>query len=94
MQEPEILDEDFSAALKEMVGFVDISEQDLVEIYKMALEHARKRVRGHILVEQMMTREVLSVKTGTHPMRLRPCSSNIESAGFLWWMKVTVLLVS
>jgi CBS-domain-containing membrane protein len=67
MQEPEILDEDFRAALKEMVGFVDISEQDLVEIYKLALEHARKRVRGHILVEQMMTREVLSVKTGTHP---------------------------
>lgn len=67
MIDPELLDEDFRAALKEMVGFIDISEQDLLEVYKLALEHARKRIRGRILVEQVMTRNVISVKPETQP---------------------------
>ena len=67
MTDPEILDEDFSAALKEMSGFVDITEKDLLELYRLALKHASNRRTTHLLVEQVMTRNVISVKLGAHP---------------------------
>ncbi|OIP61841.1 MAG: hypothetical protein CO150_04875 [Nitrospirae bacterium CG_4_9_14_3_um_filter_53_35] len=67
MTDPEILDEDFRAALKEMPGFVDITEKDLVELYRLARKHAGNRRTGHLLVEQVMTRDVVSVKLGADP---------------------------
>ena len=66
MTDPELLDEDFRAALKEMVGFVDISEEDLVQVYRLALAHAKRRLEGSMLVGQVMTREVISVPLDAH----------------------------
>jgi len=42
-QYPELLEEDVKWALRQMDGLIDVSEEDLVDIYEFAVEHAEKR---------------------------------------------------
>jgi CBS domain-containing membrane protein len=67
MTDPEILPEDFRAALKEMHGYLDITEGDLLKIYRLALDHAHRRLTEDVLVQEVMHREVVSVTSGVHP---------------------------
>ena len=67
MTDPEILPEDFRAALKEMHAYLDITEGDLLTIYRLAVEHARRRLTEGIHVDEVMHREVVSVTGGVHP---------------------------
>jgi CBS domain-containing membrane protein len=61
-RDPDISDEDFRAALKEIKTYVDITEEDLKKIYVIALRHARDRLAHGVLVGQLMTKEVVAVK--------------------------------
>lgn len=67
MSEPEILPEDLRAALRAMQVYVDITEGDLLKIYRLALDHAHRRLTEGILVEAVMHRDVVSVTTAVHP---------------------------
>jgi len=42
-QYPELLEEDVKWALRQMDGLIDVSEEDLVDIYEFAVEHAETR---------------------------------------------------
>ncbi|RJQ43529.1 MAG: CBS domain-containing protein [Gaiellales bacterium] len=58
-------DEDLHEALKELKGYVDVTESDLRKIYALAHEHARRRMAGgEPGVSEVMTRDVISVKAG------------------------------
>ena len=54
--------EDLQAALKEMKGYVDITEDDLKRIYAIALRHALQRVAHRVMVRDVMTRNVIHVR--------------------------------
>ena len=43
LQHPELLEEDFKWALSQMDGLIDVSAEDLVDIYEFALERAQAR---------------------------------------------------
>ena len=64
----EISDEDLAGALKEMGGYVDVTEGDLKKIYTIALKHARERLVRKIPVGEIMTRKVVTAKrdSGIH----------------------------
>jgi CBS domain-containing protein len=53
--------EDLRAALTEMKGYVDITVEDLMKIYTLALEKARVRQAHRIPVSGVMTTNVVSV---------------------------------
>lgn len=55
-------DEDLRAALKEIKGYVDITEEDLRRIYQIALRHAHERIAGGIPVRDVMTKDVITVR--------------------------------
>ncbi len=55
-------EEDLRSALREMKTYVDITEGDLKRIYEIALERARQRVAAKVPVEDIMTKNVVSVK--------------------------------
>ena len=57
-----ISDEDLQAALKEMKGYVDVTEDDLKKIYAIALRHAAQRVSRRVMVRDVMTRNVIHVR--------------------------------
>lgn len=44
-QLPEINEEDFKWALTQIDGFIDVNEEDLVDLYEFAAEHAQKRMQ-------------------------------------------------
>ena len=56
-----ISDEDLRAALKEMRGYVDVTEDDLMRIYRIALRHAGRRAAPRILVRDVMTKAIVTV---------------------------------
>ncbi len=58
----EISDEDLRAALREMKTYVDITEEDLRNIYEIALRHARERLASKVAVSDIMTKDVLAVR--------------------------------
>jgi CBS-domain-containing membrane protein len=58
----EFSDEDLGAALEEMKGYVDITEDDLKKIYAIALRHAAQRVARRVVVRDVMTRNVIHVR--------------------------------
>ncbi|MFO0753914.1 MAG: CBS domain-containing protein [Thermodesulfovibrionales bacterium] len=62
MKQCEIGEEDLRAALREMKSYVDVTEEDLKKIYSIALRHARERLAQKVSVEEVMTREVVSIK--------------------------------
>lgn len=58
----DITGEDLRAALKEMKGYVDITEEDLKKIYEIAWRYAEQRVAQKVAVRDVMTREVIHVR--------------------------------
>lgn len=54
--------EDLRAALKELKGFVDVTEEDLLRIFELAQHHAQERKSPKIRVRRAMTMEVVTVK--------------------------------
>lgn len=61
----EIGSEDLRAALAELKGFVDVTEEDLMKIYSSALRHAQQRARVSVTVAELMTKDVVTVKKDT-----------------------------
>jgi CBS-domain-containing membrane protein len=57
----EISDEDLRAALKEMKAYVDVTEDDLMRIYTIALRHAARRVARRVAVREVMTTNVIKI---------------------------------
>jgi CBS domain-containing membrane protein len=57
----EISGEDLRAALSDMKTYVDITEEDLLNIYSLALRHAKERLTLHRKVSEVMTIEAVSV---------------------------------
>lgn len=54
-------EEDLRSALADLKGYVDITEEDLMKIYSLALRHARKRSLVAIPVSDLMTRDVVTI---------------------------------
>jgi CBS domain-containing membrane protein len=54
--------EDLRAALAEIKGYVDITVEDLMKIYTLALEKARVRLAQKIPVSAVMTTNVVTVR--------------------------------
>ncbi len=61
LKDCEITEEDFRAALSEIKGYVDVTVEDLMKIYVLALERARVRLAEKIPVSAVMTSNVISV---------------------------------
>ncbi|MDA8433290.1 MAG: CBS domain-containing protein [Nitrospiraceae bacterium] len=57
----EISEEDLMAALKETKTYAQISAEDLKKIYSVAFKHAKSRLAARILVQDVMTENVISV---------------------------------
>lgn len=74
MKEPEISAADLREALVEMGSYLDVTEEDLKNIYSIALRHARARSELSRKVSEIMTREVIVV---------RPDTAVSEAAGLL-----------
>lgn len=62
-EKPEISNEDLRSALREIKNYVDITEEDLRKIYQIALRHAQERVAAKLLVRDVMTKNVISVRS-------------------------------
>ena len=58
----EISDEDLRAALKELKAYVDVTEDDLMRIYSIALKHAEQRVAHRVSVREVMTTNVIKIR--------------------------------
>lgn len=65
IKEGDISREDLRSALAELHGQVSVSEVDLMRIYDLALDHARRRTRPGNSVGDLMTRDVVTVKRTT-----------------------------
>ncbi len=52
---------DIRSALRQMGAYVDVTEDDLMKIYELALEHAKKEAGKKVLVRDIMTRDVVTV---------------------------------
>jgi len=60
-----ITQDDLHEALKEMDTFLDVSEEELGEIYKMAGMQAYRRKMGEITCADIMSRDLVSAEYGT-----------------------------
>ena len=56
--------EDLEGALKDMDSFIDVTEQDLEQIYAKALMQSHRRRLGEMHCEDVMTREVVTAEFG------------------------------
>ncbi len=56
--------EDLEGALKAMDAFIDVTEQDLEQIYAKALLQSHRRRLGEMHCEDVMTREVVTAEFG------------------------------
>ncbi|PLX40658.1 MAG: CBS domain-containing protein, partial [Deltaproteobacteria bacterium] len=61
----EISDKDVKEAMQEIPGYIDITPGDFVELYKVALVHALRRLRRILRAKDIMTTRVLTVLPGT-----------------------------
>jgi len=57
----EISEEDLRAALSDMKTYVDVTEEDLLKIYSLALRHARERLTINMKVSEVMTIDTVAV---------------------------------
>lgn len=57
----EISGEDLRAALSDMGTYVDITEEDLLKIYSLAVRHAKERMALSIKVSEVMTADAVAV---------------------------------
>lgn len=62
---PSISVEDLRAAQAELKSYVDVTEEDLMKIYVLAVRHARERLSTKIAVQDVMTHKVHSVTRET-----------------------------
>ncbi len=62
---PNIAKEDLRAALAELKTFVDITEEDLMNIYIRAVRNARERLSTKVSVQDVMTHDVFTVMKDT-----------------------------
>ncbi|MDH4163195.1 MAG: CBS domain-containing protein [Nitrospirota bacterium] len=60
----DLKDEDFRAALVALRNHVDITEEDLLKIYELALRHVRERLVGRVPVRDVMSTNVVTVQKG------------------------------
>lgn len=65
---PELIEDDFDNALKELNASFDVTLQDLLQINQIALKHARLREVGEFRLGDIMSREIVSVTPRT-PLR-------------------------
>ena len=56
---------DLHNALKEMNTYLDVSEEDLGQVYKMANMHAYRRKMGEITCADIMSRDLVTAEFGT-----------------------------
>ena len=61
----DISDDDILSAMKEIEGYIDITLSDFKELYFFACNHAAERLIHSIVAEDIMTKNVISVKRGT-----------------------------
>jgi CBS-domain-containing membrane protein len=61
---PEPSEEDLRAALRELKGYVDVTEEDLKKIYGIALRYARERLSTMVPVREVMTKDVVTASKG------------------------------
>lgn len=61
---PSIAEEDLRAALSELKTYLDVTEEDLMKIYVLAVRHARQRRSTVVPARSVMTRDVVSVSAG------------------------------
>ena len=61
----DISDDDISAAMREIPGYLDITPGDFKEVYLLALRHARERLSRSLRAQDVMTREVAFVRPDT-----------------------------
>jgi CBS domain-containing protein len=54
-------EDDLRAAILEMKNYVDVTEEDLIRIYEIALRHARERITFQRPVREVMTKNVVTV---------------------------------
>lgn len=66
--EPELHREDFQNAVKDLNTFIDVSLEDLMQINQSARKHARLRAVEQLLVGDIMTADVTTVRPTT-PLR-------------------------
>ena len=57
----EISEEDLREALSDMKTYVDVTEEDLLKIYSLALRHARERLTINMKVSEVMTIDTVAV---------------------------------
>ncbi len=62
---PSISEEDLQAARAELKTYVDITDEDLMKIYVLAVRHSRERHSTMVMVQNVMTEKVISVNPGT-----------------------------
>jgi len=60
-----ITHDDLHEALKNFDAYLDVSEEDLGQIYKIAGMHAYRRKMGEILCADIMTRDLVTAEYGT-----------------------------
>ena len=60
-----LTDDDFREALKEFGTYVDITEEDLKRLYEIAVKIAKERCIHSWHAEEIMSRDVVSVKSDT-----------------------------
>lgn len=63
--EPELTRDDFVNALKEMNTFMDVTVDDLLELNRKAAKYARVRRTESLRIENLMTRDLVTVTPDT-----------------------------
>jgi CBS domain-containing protein len=58
----DISDEDILKAMKDIMGYLDITPGDVKEIYRFAYRHALERLTHSVTAKDVMTRDVVFVK--------------------------------
>ncbi len=57
-----LTEDDFREAIKELGTYVDITEEDMLRLYEMAVKIGKERCANSWLARDIMTRDVISVK--------------------------------
>jgi|MudIll2142460700_1097286.scaffolds.fasta_scaffold36670_2 CBS-domain-containing membrane protein len=58
----DITEHDLKMALADLKGYVDVTDEDLMKIFSSALVHAKRRMQFDITVEDLMTKDVVTVQ--------------------------------
>lgn len=61
----DISDKDIYQAMKDIPGYLDITPQDLKEVYRHAYQHAVERLTGSVKAKDVMTEKVVFVSPET-----------------------------